>query len=481
MSRINSAHPGLYLQAILLITGIVICGTLFADAADRPSLPDPEKLVYKQLVFSHPKPDRVVLNNGLVLYIFENHELPLIKVTAVIRTGGMYDPPGKEGLAELTGTVMKTGGIIGMPGSVVDETLEQMAALLHSSIDRDSGIFSLSCMSKDLENGIDIFSRILRKPAFEETKLSLAKDLKTGELRRIADQPQKLAFREFGRLIHADSLRGRLATRGSIGRIQRDDLIRCHDLFYRPDRVMISISGDIGRMEAEAIVNRYFGTWTVSKEKVDAPPLPRTPEGRIYALSKDVPQSVVLFGWIAPSKNDIHFFPFEIIDFITGSGGFRSRMFQEIRTDRGLAYSTGSFYTAKSEYGLFGAYAFTKSESTLEVVSLIRRIIREVGQKPIPAEELKRAKNAILNSFIFSFTSADKIVVQQMMREYDQLSADYLDTYESKINNVTTDEIKKAAGYLDPDGAVVLIIGNDKVIEEISRSFDGVQRIEGSI
>jgi predicted Zn-dependent peptidase len=189
----------------------------------------------------------------------------------------------------------------------------------------------------------------------------------------------------------------------------------------------------------------------------------------------------VLFGWIAPSKNDIQFFPLEIIDFVTGSGGFRSRMFQEIRTDRGLAYSTGSFYTAKSGYGLFGVYAFTKSESTFEVVSIIRRIIREVGQKPIPAQELKRAKNALLNSFIFSFTSADKIVFQQMMREYDQLSADYLDTYEDKINNVTADDIRKAAGYLDPDGAVVLIIGNNKVIEEISRSFERVQRIEGSI
>jgi zinc protease len=481
MSHTKIDHPGLSFQTILVIICIVICDTLFAHAADRPSLPDPERLMYEQLAFTHPKPDRVTLSNGLVLHIFEDHELPLIKITAVIRTGSMYDPPGKEGLAELTGTVMKTGGVIGLPGSVVDETLEQMAASLHSSIDRDSAVFSLSFMSKDQENGFDIFSRILRKPVFEETKLSLAKDLKIGELRRIADQPQKLAFREFGRLMHADSLRGRLASRDSIEKIQRDDLIRCHEFFYCPDRVMISISGDIGRSEAEAIVNRYFSTWTSPKEQVAPPPLPRNQEGRMYALSKDVPQSIVLFGWIAPSKKDGKFFPYEIINFITGNGGFRSRVFQEIRTDRGLAYSTGSFYTAKSGYGLFGVYAFTKSESTLEVVSLIRRIISEVGQRSISTEELKRAKNALLNSFIFSFTSVDKIVVQQMMREYDQLPADFLDTYQSKINNVTADDIKKAAGSLDPDRAVILIIGNDQVIEEISRSFKSVQRIEGSI
>ncbi len=162
MLRINTDHPGLLFKTILLITCIVISGTLFASAADRPSLPDPDRLIYKQLAFTHPQPDLPILNHGLLLHIFANHKNPSITITAVIQTGSMYDPPGKEGLAELTGTVMKTGGIIGMPGSVVDETLEQMAASLHSAIDRDSGVFSLSFMSKDLENGLDIFSRILR-------------------------------------------------------------------------------------------------------------------------------------------------------------------------------------------------------------------------------------------------------------------------------------------------------------------------------
>jgi zinc protease len=482
MSRINPSHPELIHKIILLFfISFVISHPLIATAVEPLSFSDPDRLIYKPLVFTHPKPNRVILNNGLILYIFENHELPLIKITAVIRTGSMYDPLGKEGLAELTGKVMKTGGIDGMSGSVVDEALEEMAVSLHSSIDRDSGTFSLSLLSKDLEKGIDIFSRILQKPVFEEAKLGLAKGLKIEELRRISDQPQKLAFREFGRLMHAASPRGRLATRSSIERIQRDDLIRCHDLFYNPERVMLSISGDIGRMEAEAIVNQYLGMWTSRKEKVAAPPLPHKQEGGIYVILKDIPQSVVIFGWLAPPKNDIQFFPVEIINFITGSGGFRSRIFQEIRTDRGLAYSTGSFYNAKSEYGLFGAYALTKSESTVEVVSLLYRIIRDVGKKSFSPDELNQAKNALVNSFIFSFTSADKIVVQQMIREYDGLPEDYLDTYQIKVSNVTIDDIKKAASYIDPDRAVILIIGNNKVIQEISGSFEKVWKLEGSI
>ena len=335
-------------------------------------------------------------------------------------------------------------------------------------------------MSKDLDKALDIFSRILMKPVFEEAKLILAKDLKIGELRRISDDPQKLAFREFGRLMHEGSPRGDSSHENSVERIQREDLFRNHDQFYHPERVMISISGDIDRKESESIINRYFGSWKSSETRVKVPPLPHPQEEGIHFLPKDAPQSVIIFGWIAPSKNDPQFPPFEIIDFIIGSGGFRSKMFQEIRTDRGLAYSAGSFYTAKSEYGIFGAYALTKSESTIEVISLIRGIIQDINERPVPPDELKKTKNAILNSFIFSFTSADKIAFQQMMTEYEDLPEDYLITYRDNIEKVTVDDIMKAARHLDPKRAIILIIGNDPIYQEIS-GFETVRKIEGSL
>lgn len=453
-----------------------------ASAATPPSLTDPDRITYKPLSFTPPKAERVTLDNGLVLYILEDHELPLVKITAVIRTGSMFDPPEKEGLAELTGKVMRTGGIKGMTGSALDETLESMAAILHTSINRDSGVFSLSVLRNDREKGLELFSRILMTPVFETEKLTLAKELKIEDLRRISDDPQKLAFREFGRLIHEGSPRGRLATANSINRIQRDDLIRFHQLFYQPKGIMISISGDIDRTEAETLVNRYFVNWQPTEEKVEPPPLPQPKEGKIYILPKDLPQSIVIFGWLAPAKKSAQFFPLEIIDFIVGSGGFRSRIFQEIRTNRGLAYSTGSFYTAKSDYGLFGAYALTKSESTVEVISLLRGIVKDIGQKPLLPKELEMTKSSILNSFIFSFTSANQIALQQLMIEYEDLPEDYLITYRDNISNVKTEDVRKAAGrYLDPEKAIILIIGNDAVCKEISASFKNVSNIENPL
>jgi len=453
-----------------------------ASAGAPPALIDPDRITYKSLSFTPPKTERVTLDNGLVLYTLADHELPLVKITAVIRTGGMFDPPEKEGLAELTGKVMRTGGIEGMTGNDVDETLESMAAILHASVNRDSGVFSLSVLRNDREKGLDLFSRILMNPVFEAEKLSLAKELKIEELRRIADDPQKLAFREFGRLIHEGSPRGRLATTSSVNRIQREDLIRFHRLFFQPGRVMIAISGDIDRQEAVNLVNRYFGKWQSSEELATVPPPPQTKGGRVYVLPrKDLTQSTVLLGWLAPAKKSTQFFPMEVTDFIVGSGGFRSRLFQEIRTNRGLAYSTGSFYTAKSDYGYFGAYALTKSESTLEVMSLLRGILRDIGQKPIPYKELEMTKSSIVNSFIFSFTSANQIALQQLMIEYEDLPGDYLATYLNHINTVSEEEVRTAAGQLDPEKAIILVVGNDTVCDEISASFKNVLKIETSL
>ena len=196
----KAPRTSLTVIAFLLCLHFISPGSTWA-AAPR-ALPDPDRLRYAPLSFDPPLAERIILANGMVVYLLEDRELPLLKITAVIRTGSIYDPPGQEGLAELTATMMETGGIAGMTGAAVDETLESMAALLQTSVNRDYGTFSLSLLRNDLEKGLELFSRILKQPAFEQDRLTLAKGLKIEELRRIGDDPQKLAFREFGRIIY---------------------------------------------------------------------------------------------------------------------------------------------------------------------------------------------------------------------------------------------------------------------------------------
>jgi len=471
----------------LITKFLLLCLALFLavlpaiSAAEPPVLPDPDRLPYPPLSFEPPVAARFTLDNGMVVHYFENRELPLLKIAAIIRAGSIHDPPGLEGLAELTATGMETGGIAGMTGNAVDEALDSMAAQLQTAVHRDYAAFSLSLLKEDLERGLALFSRILVQPVFEEEKLSLAKGLKIEELRRTSDNPQKLAFREFGRLMHAESPWGRVATNDSVGRVQREDLIRFHERFYHPERVMIAVSGDISREEAENQLNRRFASWKPTGKEAPSPPPPVSRDGGIFFIPKEIPQSIVLFGWFAPSKRHPQFYPFEILDFVLGSGGFRSRIFQEVRTNRGLAYSAGSFYTARREYGLFGAYAFTKSESTGQVISLIEEIVREVASHPLPPEELEMAKRSILNSFIFSFTGPDQIALQQLMVEYNDLPRNFLSDYRGRIERIRADEIRDAAGrHLAPEKRVLLIIGSNAVYRDLSAFFKTIRKIEGT-
>jgi zinc protease len=471
------------ISRIIFISLLPLCllyGTITyaAERAHIP-LPKPDDLKYRPIHFTPPRAERVILNNGIILYIFEDNELPILSISAVIRTGSNYDPIGKEGLAELTGAVMRTGGTSALTGDAVDEALDFFAGSLHVSMNRDSGSINLSILRKDLDEGLNIFSQIIAKPAFEENKLKLEKNLLIEELRRIADDPKKLAFREFKRVFYQNNPAGRFSSTTSLTSITRDDLIEFHRRFFCPENIMISITGAISKEEAVAKVKQYLGSWNESKTHNVPPPTPAKQKGRIYFLKKNTPQSIIICANLAPGKKDQDTYPFEVLDFIVGSGGFKSRIFQEIRNNRGLAYSTGSFYTVRRDYGVFGAYAMTKSASTATVLSLLRSIVADAKTKTVDRKDLAWATKSINNNFIFSFQSADQIARQQLMLEYDKLPPDYLDTYRDKIAAVQPEELTRVAiRYLSADETVTFILGNEGAYSEVLATFGNVSLIE---
>jgi len=465
---------------MFLLPICILCGTItYAAEHAQVPLPKPEQLKYHPIHFALPRAERVLLDNGIILYVFEDSELPLLNISAVIRTGSNYDPVGKEGLAEISGVVMRTGGTEALSGNAVDEALDFFAGSLYISMNRDYGSISLSILKRDLDEGLNIFSQIITKPAFEENKLKLATDLKIEELRRIADDPKKLAFREFTRVLFGNNPAGRFPSPSSFNNIKRDDLIEFHRRFFFPENIMISVTGDISKEEAIAKIKQYLGSWNVSKNNYVIPPVPAKQKGHIYFLSKDIPQSIVICANFAPGKKETDAYPFEVLNFILGSGGFKSRIFQEIRNSRGLAYSTGSFYTKRSEYGVFGAYAIAESDSTAKVLSLLRSIVEDARMKSIDKKELEWATKSIINNFIFSFQSADQIAHQQLLIEYDKLPLDYLATYRAKIGRVQPEDLKRVAmKYLSPDETVTFILGNEEVYNQVITSVGNISRIE---
>jgi predicted Zn-dependent peptidase len=319
--------------AFLLLTALLFYGqSVFAGSTDA-FFPSPDKIQYKPLRFELPQTQRVVLENGIVLHILENHELPLVNIKALIKTGTMHDPTGKEGTAELTANVMRTGGTSQFNSTEMDFRLDRMAASASISMSLESAQVGLSVLNNHLDEGLALLSQMLIHPVFEQNKFELARQLKNEEIRRIKDDPQKLAFQEFNRLFYHHDPRGRFPSHKSLANIKRDDLVDFHSRFFLPNNIMFAISGDITKEEAVNIFNRYFGDWKTGKLPDDIPRPADTLNAGMYVIHKEIPQSTIISGQYTVSKNNPDFYAFTVLDFIVGSGGFPSRIFSIVRNN----------------------------------------------------------------------------------------------------------------------------------------------------
>jgi zinc protease len=462
------------LLAFLLIISFLSAGGVSpAQAAADSGLPNPDKINYPPLKFNLPQTERVILENGIILYILEDHELPLVNISALIKTGTMYDPEGKEGVAELTAYVMRTGGTANLNSAEIDSRLDFMAASAVISMFLESAQVGFSVLNKDLDEGLDLLAQIITAPAFEQNKFDLAKELKKEDLRRLKDDPQKLAFREFNRLIYRGNPRGRFPSPKTLANIERDDLISFHRRFFQPNNIMFAVTGDITKEQAIEKIKHYFGDWKAENPPVQTALPPQKSNAGLYYINKEIPQSTIVSGQFTVSKTDADFYAFTVLDFIAGSGGFPSLIFNAVRNNEGLAYSAGSFYRARSTYGVFGTYAFTKTSTTLKTLSLINSVLDNINKSnTLTEKELAWAKTSINNGFIFSFTSAEKIAGQQMNIEYEKLPADFLVNYRQRIEDVTLKDLNRvAAKYLDKEKTVVLILGDSKNFDEPLTKF----------
>ena len=248
-----------------ILTAMVIALTvpMLSACAGNLALDDPRQMTFKPVEFTPPEPDRVVLENGMVVYLLEDHELPLISMTATMRTGSWLDPAEKIGLASLTGSIMGTGGGGGLSAERVDEELEQFAGDVGISIGRQSGSASLDVLSKDLKRGIQIFAGLIRTPAFEPARVELAKLQTIEGIRRRQDNPGSIVGREFVKLLYgADHPSARESSIASITRLTRDDLVAFHRKTIHPNGMMLGVTGDFDKSAMLALLREVFGDWT---------------------------------------------------------------------------------------------------------------------------------------------------------------------------------------------------------------------------
>ncbi len=464
---------------------LILMGMVFYACIPNKTLSiykHPSQLSYPPVSFVPPKPERVVLSNGMIIYLMEDHEVPLVNIDCLVKTGAIYEPADKVGLAQITGEVMRSGGTKTLAPDDLDKKLEFMGVILETGIGTESGSAGLSVMKKDLDEALEIFSEVLRNPAFNEEKVDLAKMKMIESIRRQNDDPLTIASREFKRKVYQGDPRGRIRTIEYVQKITRQDLIEFHRISFFPNNILMGISGDFEKEQMLSAISKVFGAWEKSPESMPSRPVPENRyESSVVYAQKLLPQSTILLGHLCCPKNNPDYFPMVVLNDILGEG-FNSRLMREIRSNRGLAYSVGSFYRGDIDYGVFGAYAMTKTETTATVIELILDELKRIIDEGATPEELTWAKDSIINKYIFSFASTAGLVKQYISLEYDNLPEDYLETYPGMISAVGIEDIKRVAkDYLKPDKSILIVVGNDEGFDKPLSFLGEVERADLSI
>ena len=457
---------------------------LTSACAGNLALDDPRQMTFKLVEFTPPEPDRVVLENGMVVYLLEDHELPLISMTATMRTGGWLDPAEKVGLASLTGSIMRTGGGGGLSAERVDEELEQFAGDVGISIGRQSGSASLDVLSKDLKRGLQIFAGLIRTPAFEPARVELAKLQTIEGIRRRQDTPGSIIGREFVKLLYGkDHPSARESSIGSITRLTRDDLVAFHRKTIHPNGMMLGVTGDFDKTAILALLREVFGDWKKGEVPVltiaDVPQS-MTAKPLVRFVNKETSQTHLRLGHLSIREQDPDYVALAIANDILGGSSFRSRLFNDVRTKRGLAYSVGSrLNSGVHDQGVWLMRAETKLPSTQEVIARLVVNMERMRTELVTDSELAEAKEAYVNSFVFSFASSSAIVGRLIELEYDGLPKDFLQQLRARVIALTKEEILAAAKkHFIPDRLTIVAVGAGEALPKLLSGFGEVKEIK---
>lgn len=470
------------------IAGLMSLAVLQASAitayAGEPVLGDPRTMTFQPVEFSPPEPERMILENGMVVYLLEDHELPLVSVTVTMRTGSWLDPIDKIGLASMTGAVMRTGGGGGLSAEQVDAELEQFAGDVSIGIGRQSGSASLDVLSKDVPRGLEILAGLLRRPTFEPARVELAKLQAIEGIRRRQDNPGSIVGREFAKVLYgADHPSARESSLDSITRITREDLVTFHRDTIHPNGMILGVTGDFKKDEMLAALRKVFGDWkkgTVPELKIADVPEAELSRPVVRFVSKETSQTHLRLGHLSIKENDPDYVALAIANDILGGSSFRSRLFNDVRTKRGLAYSVGSrLNTGTHDQGVWLMRAETKLTSTQEVIERFVANIERMRAEPVSDTELAEAKEAYVNSFVFSFASPSAIVSRLVELEYDGLPKDFLQQLRAKVVALTKEQVQAAAKrHLRPDRLKIVAVGSGEALPKALATFGDVKEIK---
>jgi len=410
-----------------------------------------------------PEPERVVLKNGMVVLLMEDHELPLISLSAFIRTGSRLEPQDKIGLASLTGTVLRTGGTTKQSGDEINEFLEGKAAMIEAGIGETAGTASMSCLTEDFPAVLEVFGDILRTPAFAPEKLKIAKNQMMAGIARQNDDPGGIVSREFKKLIYGNaSPYTWVPNYATILSITQKDLAGWHETYFHPNRIILGLAGDFQREQALAFLNKVFGDWPKGPEANDPEAFiqKHTPAGMFYVEKNDMTQAKIAMGHLGIRRDHPDYYSLVIVNQIL-SGSFGARLFSNIRSKQGLAYDVNGGVGLQWDHpGMAILSMSTKTQTTGKGIDALIAESRKMVSDPPTEDEVANAKDSILNSFVFSVDSPSKVLGKYLTYEYYGYPSTWLKTFRRGIEQVTVAQVRQTAErHLRPQDFAILVVG----------------------
>jgi zinc protease len=420
----------------------------------------------------------------MVIFLQEDHELPLIDGVARIRGGSRSEPAAKTGLVDIYGEVWRTGGTKAQTGDQLDDYLEIRAAKVETSGNADSTSISWSCLKGDFDDVFKIFDALLREPEFRDDKVDLTQKEYFDAISRRNDDVDSIAGREAAKLTYgAQNPYARVAEYRTVAAVTRQDLVSWHNTYVHPNNITLGIVGDFDAAAMEAKLRQAYGAWPkgtpAKEEKIE---FQSAKPGYYLVEKEDVNQSSISMVALGIRRDNPDYYAVRVFNEAFGSG-FSSRLMQSIRTAKGLAYAVGGGIGSSFDHpGTLRLSMGTKSGSTIEAIQALDEQIDDVSKHPISEVEIKRAKDSILNGFVFNLDSPEKILRERMAYEFYGYPQDYLERFRAGVDKVTPADVARvAAKYLHKDQLAVLVVGHTSEFDKPLSSLGSVTNVDITI
>jgi zinc protease len=413
-----------------------------------------------------PEPVEATLSNGMKILLLEDHELPLVSGAALIRTGNLFDPSNKKGLAGLTGDVLRSGGTKARTGDQLDQDLENVAASIESQIGETSATLSFSCLKDSTDQVLGLFHDLLATPEFRQDKVDLSKTQTRSGISRRNDDPDGIAEREFADIVYGrNTPYGWRVEYADIDNIQRQDMVDFYRRYYFPANITLEVYGDFSANELKTKLEKLFGDWKYTQPPVPAFPkvIEKAAPGMNLASKDDTTQTFFQVGHLGGELRDKDYPALEVAAEILG-GGFSSRLFRSVRTKHGWAYNISASWNANYDHpGTFLISGSTQSVHTVDTLKAVGEELEKIRTVEVTDEELQTAKDTVLNGFVFNFDRPSKTINRLMIYQYFGYPKDFIFQYQKAIAAVTkADILRVAKKYFRPKDLTYVAVGNPK-------------------